>query len=121
MSKTKLGKILVIVGGAMAFFGSFLPYYKVWVVSVSMMSSYMNAPPYPGYSISRADARQDANLRQKRAEIAGFYLTTPLRLCTIVECNRCCPGVAQMVACLVRDQEAVGSNPATRTISSVHN
>ena len=39
MSKTKLGKILVIVGGAMAFFGSFLPYYKVWVVSVSMMSS----------------------------------------------------------------------------------
>ncbi len=25
------------------------------------------------------------------------------------------PGVAQMVACLVRDQEAVGSNPATRT------
>ena len=25
------------------------------------------------------------------------------------------PGVAQLVACLVRDQEAVGSNPATRT------
>ena len=46
----------------------------------------------------------------------GFCLTTTRNLCKIVECNRCCPGVAQMVACLVRDQEAVGSNPATRTI-----
>ena len=26
-----------------------------------------------------------------------------------------CPGVAQLVACLVRDQEAAGSNPVTRT------
>ena len=30
------------------------------------------------------------------------------------------PGVAQLVARMVRDHEAVGSNPATRTISSVH-
>ena len=29
------------------------------------------------------------------------------------------PGVAQLVARLVRDQEAVGSNPATRTMQSV--
>ncbi len=28
------------------------------------------------------------------------------------------PGVAQLVARLVRDQEAVGSNPATRTIKT---
>ena len=58
----------------------------------------------------------------KSIENAGFHLTRPPLLCTIFECNRCCPGnrqrspgVAQMVACLVRDQEAVGSNPATRT------
>ncbi len=31
------------------------------------------------------------------------------------------PGVAQLVARMVRDHEAVGSNPATRTTSSVHN
>ena len=29
------------------------------------------------------------------------------------------PGVAQLVARLVRDQEAVGSNPVTRTMRSV--
>ena len=29
-------------------------------------------------------------------------------------------GVAQLVARLVRDQEAVGSNPATPTILSIH-
>lgn len=29
--------------------------------------------------------------------------------------NKALRGVAQMVACLVRDQEAVGSNPATPT------
>lgn len=29
------------------------------------------------------------------------------------------PGVAQLVARLVRDQEAVGSNPVTRTMQSV--
>lgn len=29
-------------------------------------------------------------------------------------------GVAQMVACLVRDQEAMGSNPVTPTKSGVH-
>ena len=29
------------------------------------------------------------------------------------------PGVAQLVARLVRDQEAVGSNPVTRTMASV--
>ena len=39
MSKTKLGKILVIVGGALGILGSILPYYKVWFVSISMMSS----------------------------------------------------------------------------------
>ena len=29
------------------------------------------------------------------------------------------PGVAQLVARMVRDHEAVGSNPATRTMASV--
>ena len=34
--------------------------------------------------------------------------------------NGCCyPGVAQLVARMVRDHEAVGSNPATRTMQSV--
>ena len=29
-------------------------------------------------------------------------------------------GIAQLVACLVRDQEASGSNPDTPTISCIH-
>ena len=37
----------------------------------------------------------------------------------ILNCKIEFPGIAQLVARLVRDQEAVGSNPATRTMRSV--
>ena len=46
----------------------------------------------------------------------GFFLTIAGGFRIIC---RLYPGVAQLVARLVRDQEAVGSNPATRTTEKV--
>ena len=50
---------------------------------------------------------------------AGFVNTFPLTILSVPDIiKRLYPGVAQLVARLVRDQEAVGSNPVTRTKSN---